>query len=93
MAAVGYGAVRSDQYTILSGALARIINVLIWSVVTGYGRAGTAVSALASRIIEFILLLMYWSPRLMMPDGTYTRPHHEARLSRMVSGSGSQYPG
>ena len=28
----------------------------------------------------------------MMPDETYTRPHHEARLSGMVSGSGSQYP-
>ena len=42
---------------ILSGALARIINVLIWSVVTEYGRASTAVSAPASRIIGFIFIV------------------------------------
>ena len=51
---MGYGAMRSDQYVVLIDALARIIILLVGSVITEYGRASTAVSAPASRIIEFI---------------------------------------
>ena len=51
---MGYGVMWSDQYDVLVDALARIIILLVGSVVTEYGRASTAVSAPASRIIGFI---------------------------------------